>query len=648
MANHATNTFGQFLATLQTTVNEISDLQRSVFLNNGSFSLPGPTNANGYSIEGVSRLSVGTLQYTALDPPISAGGNVSGPSSSTTNGIVLYANTTGGAVKNSTVTVSDDAKIAGPGGTIDLSASGTISLLATAVKINGGAVITNSSVSVTDSDIAVFDSTSGAVIKTSGFQVSAITSKMPISGGTFTGAVNMNGNAINNISALSGGVKTSIVNDILTCASSSVADSEIVVFNSTTGKQAKASGVLVSAISSKLALAGGSMSGDISLGGNNLNLVRILSGSIKSSVVNDILTSAASSVSDYEIPLFSGTSGRILKGSGMYLTYVVNGPISAGNNAIARFDSITGTLIKNSAVSISDDAKIAAAGGTIDMSTAGSINLIASNVLANGVAVVTANDIATIVRGPSSSVNDNIATYNSTTGKLLKDSGVAVTSIAGKLSLTGGTMSGVLDMAGNNINNGGVFFGTQVDANSAVPFSVGGSNASALTLGRAGIVTSIAGIAAMTQSYASWYSNTNTSPNFTANVNRTIDIANTSSSPIEFTINPSTGELTYTGTRTRRFAVVYNISLTLPSAISSPLIHFIAVNAANPPVLGTFQTRIQNDITMYDAGHKKSIVVADIVRLSTGDLVRLCGSQSNTNNSCVYNYVSINVIGMLN
>lgn len=64
-------------------------------------------------------------------------------------------------------------------------------------------------------------------------------------------------------------------------------------------------------------------------------------------------------------------------------TYV-SGPASSTSDAIARFDSMDGKSIANSTVTISDDGKIAANSATIDLSTADTINLVATNILANG------------------------------------------------------------------------------------------------------------------------------------------------------------------------------------------------------------------------------------------------------------------------
>ena len=65
------------------------------------------------------------------------------------------------------------------------------------------------------------------------------------------------------------------------------------------------------------------------------------------------------------------------------------------------------------------------------------------------------------VVGPAGAVGDNIAVFNSTTGKLIKDGGAAISSLAtnaalaGYLPLTGGTLSGALTGQSNIITNGG-------------------------------------------------------------------------------------------------------------------------------------------------------------------------------------------------
>lgn len=97
----------------------------------------------------------------------------------------------------------------------------------------------------------------------------------------------------------------------------------------------------------------------------------------------------------------------------------VSGPTSATDTALARFDTTTGKLIKNSLVLVDDSG---------NLSTTGTVT--GSN----------------IVSGPVSSTNNAVATYNGTTGKLIQNSLVTIDG-SGNL-LTTGTVIGSNTIAG--------------------------------------------------------------------------------------------------------------------------------------------------------------------------------------------------------
>jgi hypothetical protein len=63
-----------------------------------------------------------------------------------------------------------------------------------------------------------------------------------------------------------------------------------------------------------------------------------------------------------------------------------------------------------------------------------------------------ANDLVT---GPASATNNNLCSFNLTTGKVIKDSGISTTSVTGGpfLPLAGGTMTGNLNMGVQNLTN---------------------------------------------------------------------------------------------------------------------------------------------------------------------------------------------------
>ena len=74
----------------------------------GDTSLEGDLNMNNNDI-----LNAGTINYTALNPPISGGGDVSGPASSTDNAIARFDGVTGKLIQDSGVNVSDTNEITG-------------------------------------------------------------------------------------------------------------------------------------------------------------------------------------------------------------------------------------------------------------------------------------------------------------------------------------------------------------------------------------------------------------------------------------------------------------------------------------------------------------------------------------------------------
>jgi hypothetical protein len=127
----------------------------------------------------------------------------------------------------------------------------------------------------------------------------------------------------------------------------------------------------------------------------------------------------------------------------------VEGPASATNTAIVRFDSTTGKLIKGSTVFVGDDGSVSnllnlsSLNGTVSgfqfyngvvsiaFRPTGSIT---------GLATLNGIDPATWVRGPASATVGNLAYYSSTSGKTI---GPAVVSVDGSGNLTGvGTLNG--------------------------------------------------------------------------------------------------------------------------------------------------------------------------------------------------------------
>lgn len=114
---------------------------------------------------------------------------------------------------------------------------------------------------------------------------------------------------------------------------------------------------------------------------------KITWSNIKSTLLtwaNAIYTTGPSSAVNGNLAAFNGTTGKLLKDSGVSSTGLVSGPASAVTSNLAAFDGTTGKLVKD------------------------------SGVLSTGV-----------VSGPASAVNGNLAKFDGTGGKLIKDGGIA-------------------------------------------------------------------------------------------------------------------------------------------------------------------------------------------------------------------------------
>lgn len=96
----------------------------------------------------------------------------------------------------------------------------------------------------------------------------------------------------------------------------------------------------------------------------------------------------------------------------------VVGPASATDNAIARYDLTTGKIIQDSAPIVQDDGRISTVTDPTQPQDAATKNYV--DTMAPGTGDVV---------GPASSVDDNIATFDGVTGKLIQDSGVPIVQV---------------------------------------------------------------------------------------------------------------------------------------------------------------------------------------------------------------------------
>ena len=125
-------------------------------------------------------------------------------------------------------------------------------------------------------------------------------------------------------------------------------------------------------------------------------------GSSKTSAINEVVTNAGTSTNG-NIASLSGTTGKIITDSGVSAGQVTTNATNIGTNTTNI--STLQTKTQNQSA------------------TAGNTNFTGTLQQA-GVNVATTTSIANLVTGPASAVNNNIVSYDLTTGKLVKDSGV--------------------------------------------------------------------------------------------------------------------------------------------------------------------------------------------------------------------------------
>ena len=230
-------------------------------------------------------------------------------------------------------------------------------------------------------------------------------------------------------------------------------DNALVRFNLTTGAIIKNSSILLSDV--------GGLTGVSTLG-------------LIGSAIGTLTQSAAATTTSYAIkwPAAQGSSNTILlnDGSGNLAWGVggnVSGPTSSVDNAIARYDGLTGKLLKNSGVTISDTSDIAnvstlvlsgSTSGTLTLRTAAATvsytatmpsaqGIVGTYLRNDGTGALTWNTPGNVT-GPAVSTTNALSRYSDTTGQVLKNSVLIVTDtgdLSGVRSLVlAGATSGTL------------------------------------------------------------------------------------------------------------------------------------------------------------------------------------------------------------
>lgn len=338
------------------------------------------------------------------------GGDVDGPASSTSNALPRFSGTTGKVIKNSGATLDDSGNLA---------AAGTVNgrnMASDGTKLDGIA--------------------SGATANATDAQLRDRT--------THTG-----------VQAQS--TVTNLVTDLAAkvVGPASATDNAVARYDATTGKLIQTSLVTISDTGSIVLPALQTVDGrDPSVDGTKLD--GIASGATANSTDAQLRdrtthtgTQAQSTVTNLVTDLAAKAAGAA----------------SSVDNAVARFDATTGKILQNSLVTIDDVGNIAlpalqtvdgrdlsvdgakldgiAAGATANSSDATLLNR-AYHTGSQAESTVTnlVSDLAARVVGPGSAVDNTLARFDATTGKLIQGSAIVVNDSGG--------MSGVLSLAVTN------------------------------------------------------------------------------------------------------------------------------------------------------------------------------------------------------
>ena len=403
-------------------------------------------------LDGSAKLpAVDGSQLTNLPVP-SGVGDVEGPASSTDNAFAQFDGTTGKLLKDGVVAGTSANNLVQLDGSAKLPAVDGSQLTNLAAATGVGDVV--GPASAVNNGVALFDGTTGKLLKDGGALATVATtgdyddlSDKPTLGTAAaldvgTGALNVvqldaaaklpavDGSQLTNLATATG------VGDVVGPASSTA--NAFAQFDGTTGKLLK-DGVVAGTSANNLVQLDGTAKLP-AVDGSQLTNLAAATG------VGDVVGPA--SATNNAVPQFDGTTGKLIKNGptigtganeivqldgaaklpavdGSQLTNLatatgvgdVVGPASSTNNALAQYDGTTGKLLKdgptigtsaNQIVQLDGSAKLPAVDGSQ---------------LTNLGAATGVGDVV----GPSSAVNNGVALFDGTTGKLLKDGGTLAT-----------------------------------------------------------------------------------------------------------------------------------------------------------------------------------------------------------------------------
>ncbi len=355
-------------------------------------------------------------------------------------------------------------------------------------------------------------------------------------------------------------------------------------------------------LASYLPLAGGTMTGSIDMGGQeikNCGAFRISTAAMKT-VIGSTATSAGSNYS----------------------------------TVVGGLSTVDGSSVSSTIVGYGNTITASTAPTILGVSCTASNNAINSILIGSTNTANNATSAVVIGNNSSSTANSGhiIGPYltNSTANSLLIDSSANIRSNSTTCDL--GTTAKPFQS----------LYITNVYSNAAL--NLGTSTTTSVNVGRSGQAVNVNGILVAPLPKAAWYMVSLTSPSFTALTFQNVALpVNTSTGLVDFTIDSLTGNLTYTGTQTRTFSITCNMNLLFFAA--STLI--VVVNKNSVVGLQNGQTSIFWDVTVLNK--LQPLYFTDQIVLNTGDVVMLCARWGNTSASDVaFGHTSFQIAALPN
>jgi hypothetical protein len=197
------------------------------------------------------------------------------------------------------------------------------------------------------------------------------------------------------------------------------------------------------------------------------------------------------------------------------------------------------------------------------------------------------------------------------------------------------TLKNQVDLIGQKLNG-------EIDSSTPRNFVIGRFLATQIILARAAIPVICHGIFSTAVPIGEWHSTTTYNPSFSAGINRlTPPTVATSGTLVEFT--HSLGVLTYTGARTRRFKIDYDITIRY-GANGSNMTLFNSIDGST--AIG-IQTQIRKQVDTKNNGIFEPLHFSGVITLSSNQTTQLAGACAILSSAVQYQYVSCNIIGLL-